>query len=131
MPGKVLLEDTFLDSPREQGEADRPRASRGLLLVAVFVSMPLCVMVPLSVRVPPSVMVSLPVSAVVCVIECAPVSVTVLVSLTVSVMVLLSGIAYVLAMVCVCVHVIPALAEIVAARVSLKASVPLMVLDSV
>ena len=80
MPGKVILEDTFLDSPREEGAADQPRSPQGVLLVTVFVSMPLCVMVPLSVMEPQPVMVSLLVAAVAWVLECALVSVAVLVS---------------------------------------------------
>ena len=66
--------------PRKQGAADRPRSPQGVLLVAVFVSMPLCVMVPLSVMEPQPVMVSLLVAAVAWVLECALVSVAVLAS---------------------------------------------------
>ena len=80
MAGKVILEDTFLDSPREQGAADRPRSPQGVFLGTVFVSMPLCVMVPVSVMELQPVTVSLLVAAVAWVMECALVSVAVLVS---------------------------------------------------
>ena len=73
----VMLENPFPDSPRHHGEADKPWGPQWVLLVAVFVSMPLCVMVHLSVMVPQSVIVSLAVSAAFGVIETALVSLTV------------------------------------------------------